>query len=61
MKKNKILSWIRKPKNSLLLILIFACLIIGIIDDNLEIIILVLFVAFIFGKIFGWILRMINK
>ncbi|ARV06517.1 hypothetical protein BTO04_07300 [Polaribacter sp. SA4-10] len=59
--KNKIYSSIKKPRNIVFIIFMLASLIIGILDDTIEIIIIIYFGFFLLGKTIGWIINLINR
>ena len=45
----KVLQWIKKPENIVVMILLIAVTVIGIIDNNLEILIIIYLIAFSIG------------
>lgn len=51
--KKKLFIWFKKPENILLIIILIGVTIVGVIDDNLEIIIIVYICAFLYGILFG--------
>jgi hypothetical protein len=59
--KDKVISWVKKPENIVLMIILTIVTIIGIMDDNLEIIILVYAIAFLFGVLLGVIFYLKDK
>jgi hypothetical protein len=59
--KELIFSWLKKPENILLCILLLAVTVIGIIDNNLEIIFIVYFLAFLYGIIWRLIFYIKDK
>jgi hypothetical protein len=59
--KEKKFLWIKNPKNILFCLIILAGIIIGIIDDNLEIIFIVYFLAFLYGLVWRLIFYIKDK
>jgi len=59
--KNKTFCWIKKPRNIVFSIFMLASLIIGILDNTIEIIIIIYFGFFLFSKTIGWIINLINR
>ena len=51
--KEKLVIWFKQPENILLILILIGVTIVGIIDDNLEIIIIVYIGAFLYGMLFG--------
>jgi ABC-type transport system involved in cytochrome bd biosynthesis fused ATPase/permease subunit len=59
--KEKIYLWIKNPENILFCLIILAGTIIGIIDNNLEIIFIVYFLAFLYGLVWRLIFYIKDK
>lgn len=59
--KEKMVRWLKEPENIVLCVLLIAVTIIGIIDDNLLIIIIVFTLVFLYGRILGWIFYLKDK
>jgi len=59
--KEKALLWIKEPKNFVLCLILIAVGVLGIIEGNLIVIIVVYFGIFLFGKLVGWLLYLKNK
>ncbi|MCF6168795.1 hypothetical protein [Lutibacter sp.] len=59
--KENILLWIKNPENILLCLIILAGTIIGIIDNNLEVIFIVYFLAFLYGLVWRLIFYIKDK
>ena len=53
--------WLRKPENILFCIIMLAVTIVGIIDNNIEIIIIVYFFIFLYGLIWRLIFNIKDK
>lgn len=51
--KLKLLTWFKQPANIFLILILLAVTVVGIVDDNLEIIMIVYAVAFLYGILFG--------
>lgn len=51
--KVKLLTWFKQPENIFLILILLAVTVVGIVDDNLEIIMIVYAVAFLYGILFG--------
>jgi hypothetical protein len=60
-KMNKLIVWVKKPENIVFLILMMMVAVIGIIDDNLEIIVIVYVSLFLFGLLIGVIFYLKDK
>ena len=58
---DKIISWIKRPENLVLIILLIAVTIYGIIDDNLGIYIKVYVCLFLFGLLLRGFFYLIDK
>ena len=54
--RDKLMSWLKEPKNFVLSLLLLAVGILGIIEGNLIIIIVVYLGIFLFGQIIGWLI-----
>lgn len=59
--KEKVVFWVKKPENIVLMAILAIVTIIGIIDDNLEIIAMVYAFAFLFGLLLGVIFYLKDK
>lgn len=59
--KKKFAIWLKQPENIFLILILSAVTIIGIIDNNLEIIVFVYAVAFLHGILFGLFFYIKNK
>ena len=59
--KDKLLLWLKEPKNFVLCLILLAVGIFGIIEGNLIIIIVVYLGMFLFGQLIGWLLYLKNK
>jgi hypothetical protein len=59
--KDKVVFWVKKPENIVLMIILTIVTIIGIMDDNLEIIATVYTFAFLFGLLLGMIFYLKDK
>jgi hypothetical protein len=59
--KQKTAFWAKKPENIVLIIILTIVTIIGIIDDNLEIIAMVYAFTFVFGLLLGMIFYLKDK
>lgn len=59
--KKKLAIWLKQPENIFLTLILSAVTIIGIIDNNLEIIVVVYAGAFLYGTIFGLFFHIKNK
>lgn len=51
--KEKLFTWFKQPENIFLIVILLAVTVVGIIDDNLEIIMIVYAGAFLYGMLFG--------
>lgn len=51
--KEKLVTWFKQPENIFLIVILLAVTVVGIIDDNLEIIMIVYVGAFLYGMLFG--------
>jgi hypothetical protein len=58
---DKIILWLKKTENMVLIILLFVVTIIGIIDGNLDIIAMVYAFAFLFGLLIGVMFYLKNR
>lgn len=58
---NKILTWFRDTENIFLFLILTAVIIVGIVDNNIEIIIIAIIIAFIYGYLLGSILKFLEK
>jgi hypothetical protein len=58
---NKLIFWVKKPKNIVFLILMMIVTVIGIIDGNLEIIAIVYAFLFLFGLLIGVVFYLKDK
>jgi hypothetical protein len=59
--KDKVIFWVKKPENLVVIIILIIVTIIGIMDDNLEIIVMVYTFAFLFGLLLGVIFYLRDK
>ena len=59
--KDRIILWVKEPQNIFLLIIMLAITIIGIINKNLDIILIVYIGAFLYGFAFRGISFLISK
>ena len=59
--KDKFVLWLKEPKNFVLFLILLAVGVLGIIEGNLVIIIVVYLGIFLFGQLIGWILYLKNK
>lgn len=59
--KDKVIFWVKKPENIVLMVVLIIVTIIGIMDDNLEIIAIVYTFAFLFGILLGIIFYLKDK
>ncbi|WP_264550627.1 hypothetical protein [Flavobacterium sp. N2038] len=59
--KAKIAIWLKKPENILLLIILGIVTVIGIMDNNLDIILIVYGCAFLYGLLIGGIFYIKDK
>jgi len=50
--KEKLVTWFKQPENKFLIVILLAVTVVGIIDDNLEIIMIVYAGAFLYGMLF---------
>lgn len=57
----KILLWFKNPENILLFLILIAVTVVGIIDNNLEIIVIVYLIAFLYGRLLGFIFNLKDK
>ena len=53
--KDKIFLWLKEPKNIVLCAILIAVGVLGIIERNLIIIIVVYLGVFLFGHLIGWL------
>ena len=60
-KMNKFIVWVKKPENIVFLLLMMIVTVIGIIDGNLEIIVIVYASLFLFGLLIGVIFYLKDK
>lgn len=51
--KAKLVTWFKQPANIFLILILLAVTVVGVVDDNLEIIMIVYAVAFLYGILFG--------
>lgn len=58
---NKLIVWVKRPENIVFLILMMIVTVIGIIDGNLEIIVIVYASLFLFGLLIGVIFYLKDK
>lgn len=59
--KAKITIWLKKPENILLVIILAIVTVIGIMDNNLDIIFIVYGCAFLYGLLIGGIFYIKDK
>lgn len=59
--KGKIFLWIKEPKKIILCIILLAVGVLGIIEGNLIIIIVVYLGIFLYGHLIGWLLYLKNR
>jgi len=59
--KEKLVTWFKQPENIFLIVILLAVTIVGIIDDNLKIIVIVYTGAFLYGILFGLFFYLKNK
>lgn len=59
--KEKVIFWVKKPENIVMIIILTIVTIIGIIDGNLEIIAIVYAFALLFGLLLGVIFYLKDK
>lgn len=59
--KDKIFLWLKEPKNIVLCAILLAVGVLGVIEGNLIIIIVVYLGVFLYGHLIGWLLYLKNR